>query len=85
MKEADLLKYEDELDGLEDWDSQRKAVREAFMRGYEQATRENRPFKEDVFEIAFGDDAIDKDYTQEEVTKKLREFSDLALEVEQDD
>lgn len=39
-------------------------------------------FKEKVFEIAFGDDAIHKGYTEEEVLIKLREFSDKALEVE---
>jgi len=36
-------------------------------------------FKEMVFEIAFGDDAVQKDYSESEVLDKLREFSDLAL------
>ena len=40
-------------------------------------------FKEEIFEIAFGDNAINKGYTEEEVIKKIREFSDLALEVEE--
>ena len=40
-------------------------------------------FKEAIFEIAFGDDAINKDYTEEEVIKKVREFSDKAYEVEE--
>ncbi len=35
-------------------------------------------FKEEIFEIAFGDNAINKDYTEEEVIAKIREFSDLA-------
>ena len=38
-------------------------------------------FMEEVFEIALGDNAINKDYSQEEVLAKLREFSDKALEV----
>ena len=41
-------------------------------------------FKEGVFEIAFGDNAINKDYSEEEVILKIREFSDLALSVEEE-
>lgn len=40
-------------------------------------------FIEDVFEIAFGDSAIYKGYTMEEVLEKLREFSDHALIAEE--
>ena len=36
-------------------------------------------FAEDVWELAFGDDAWTKQYTDEEVLSKLREFSDKAL------
>jgi len=39
-------------------------------------------FKEAVFEIAFGDDAINKEYTEEEVLNRLREFSDLSYKYE---
>ena len=39
-------------------------------------------FVEDVFELAFGDDAINKGYTCDEVLVKLKEFSDKALEIE---
>jgi len=38
-------------------------------------------FMEDVFELAFGEGAIDKHYTPDEVLAKLREFSDDALKV----
>ena len=37
-------------------------------------------FIKNVFEIAFGDDAINKDYTNQEVLDKLDEFSSLALQ-----
>ena len=33
----------------------------------------------DIWEVAFGDDAFTKGYTDEEVLSKLREFSDKAL------
>tara|TARA_A100001515_G_scaffold145038_1_gene151485 strand:+ start:4396 stop:4662 length:267 start_codon:yes stop_codon:yes gene_type:complete len=36
-------------------------------------------FIEDVFEIAFGDNAVNKDYTYDDVIIRLREFSDKAL------
>jgi hypothetical protein len=36
-------------------------------------------FKELVYEIAFGDDAINRDFSEEEVLAMLREFSDKAM------
>ena len=35
-----------------------------------------REFIEEVYEIAFGDDAINRDFSHEEVLERLREFSD---------
>ena len=37
-------------------------------------------FIENVFEVAFGDDAINKDFTYQAVLDKLDEFSSLALQ-----
>lgn len=42
----------------------------------------DKEFLADVFEIAFGDDAINRDFSYEEVLERLREFSDKALENE---
>ena len=45
-------------------------------------------FIENVFEVAFGDDALNKKFTYQEVLDKLDEFSSLALqagEVEDDE
>ena len=36
-----------------------------------------------VFEIAFGDNAIQRGYTQEEVLTRLRQFSDAAFKLEE--
>jgi len=36
-------------------------------------------FIEQVFEIAFGDDAINKEYTFEEVLDRIRYYSDTSL------
>ena len=40
-------------------------------------------FIEEVYEIAFGDDAINRDYSMPEVLEKLMEFSDNALKWEE--
>lgn len=40
-------------------------------------------FIEEVFEIAFGDNAINRDFSMGEVLDKLMEFSDNALKYEE--
>ena len=40
-------------------------------------------FKEAIYELAFGDNAINKEFSEKEVIKKIKEFSDLALENEE--
>ena len=45
-------------------------------------TMKDNKFIEEIFELAFGDDAINKDYSRKEVLLKLREFSDDALKLE---
>lgn len=45
--------------------------------------QQDQAFIEDVFEIAFGDNAIYKDYSQSEVLKRLRDFSKKAYAFEQ--
>ena len=39
--------------------------------------------KEKVFEIAFGDNAINRDFSEEEVLKRLLYFSEKSWEVEE--
>lgn len=45
---------------------------------------EREEFIAEVFEIAFGDDAINRDFSYGEVLETLREFSDTALQLEQE-
>ncbi len=42
----------------------------------------NTEFIEEVYEIAFGDNAINRDFSKREVLNRLRKFSDDALLVE---
>ena len=41
-------------------------------------------FIEEVFEIAFGDDAINRDFSYEEVLEELRDNSDRAWGISKD-
>ena len=50
------------------------------MNNLEQIKKE---FIENVMEIAFGDNAINRDFTQQEVLDKLRGHSDNALKWEE--
>jgi hypothetical protein len=49
---------------------------ETYDFGYVQNSQQ---FIEEVFEIAFGDDAINRNYSMGEVLDRLMEFSDDAL------
>ena len=40
-------------------------------------------FIEQIYEIAFGDNAINRNFSHDEVIDRIREFSDTALEVEE--
>jgi len=40
-------------------------------------------FIEEIYEIAFGDDAINRNFSHDEVIDRIREFSDTAIEVEE--
>lgn len=42
----------------------------------------DKEFIEEIYELAFGDDAIKKGYTKEEVIQRVKEYSDLALKAE---
>tara|TARA_R110000850_G_scaffold192926_1_gene319794 strand:+ start:246 stop:449 length:204 start_codon:yes stop_codon:yes gene_type:complete len=56
------------------------------MKNYQQAFSKKAlsTFLEATFEVAFGDDAINKNYTMKQVVDRLREFSDSSLEKEDD-
>ena len=43
----------------------------------------NKEFIEEVYELAFGDNAINREFSREEVLKELRRFSDEALQAEE--
>ena len=44
-----------------------------------------REFIEEVFEIAFGDDAVNRDFSYEEVLEELRDNSDKEWGISKDE
>ncbi len=44
----------------------------------------NTQFIEQIYEIAFGDNAINKGYSQEDVIERLLDFSNTALKYEEE-
>ena len=54
---------------------------ETYDFGYVQSPKQ---FIEEVFEIAFGDDAINRDFSYEEVLEELRDNSDRAWAINMD-
>lgn len=47
-----------------------------------QACQQRDAFVESVYELAFGDNAVNRDFTPDEALARLREFSDIAQMVE---
>ena len=43
----------------------------------------NKEFIEEIYEIAFGDNAMNRDFDFEEVIERIQEFSDNALKYEE--
>tara|TARA_R100000458_G_C8159611_1_gene164209 strand:+ start:346 stop:693 length:348 start_codon:yes stop_codon:yes gene_type:complete len=42
-------------------------------------------FMEEIYEIAFGDEALNRDFSPQEVIKELQSFSDKALKYDDED
>jgi len=53
-----------------------------FLEKYETIKRGTNEFIEGIYEIAFGDNAINREFSFEEVLNKIREYSDGAYKKE---
>ena len=75
--------------GCEVIDSPFKAKNEdKVLKTIRELNRSYKKYKDDefiekVFEIAFGNDAIKKDYTRDDVLERLMEFSNKSLKLEE--
>jgi len=79
---SEILK-EDLIELCED----NKVMLECIKDYFEKGQLSVDTFKEKVYEIAFGDNAINRDFTEDEVLEKLKYYNDTALkfEIEQEE
>ena len=77
---------EDFDDSIENWDEEEEGEQHPYFQNLE-AFEHVKTFIEEVYEIAFGDEALNRDFSPEEVIEELASFSDKALEYDkgQDD
>ena len=69
---------EDFDDEIENWDEAEEGEPHPYLQSLE-AFENVKKFIEEAYEIAFGDDAINRDFSPEEVITELQSFSNKAL------
>jgi len=73
---------EDFDDDIENWDEDEEEEQHPYFQNLE-AFEHVKTFIEEVYEIAFGAEALNRDFSPEEVIDKLQSFSDKALKYEE--
>jgi hypothetical protein len=68
---------EDFDDAIENWDEAEEGEPHPYLQSLE-AFSNVKKFIEEAYEIAFGDEAINRDFSPEEVIKELQSFSNKA-------
>ena len=69
---------EDFDDAIENWDEAEEGEPHPYLQSLE-AFENVQKFIEEAYEIAFGDDAINRDFSREEVLSDVQSFSNKAL------
>ena len=75
---------EDFDDSIENWDEEEEGEQHPYFQNLE-VFEHVKTFIEEVYEIAFGDDAINRDWDFEAVIEELKSFSDKALQFDERD
>ena len=75
---------EDFDDDIENWDEAEEGEQHPYFQNLE-AFQKVKTFIEEVYEIAFGEDAINKDWHPDAVIEELASFSDKALQFDERD
>jgi len=75
---------EDFDDSIENWDEEEEGEQHPYFQNLE-AFEHVKNFIEEVYEIAFGDDAINRDWHPDAVIEELSSFSDKALKFDERD
>jgi len=69
---------EDFDDAIENWDEAEEGEPHPYLQSLE-AFENVKKFIEETYEIAYGDDAINRDWHPDAVIEELKKFSDKAL------
>ena len=75
---------EDFDDAIENWDEAEEGEPHPYLQSLE-AFENVKKFIEEAYEIAFGDDAINRDWHPDAVIEELTRFSDKALKYDEGD
>ena len=75
---------EDFDDSIENWDEEEEGEQHPYFQNLE-AFENVKKFIEEAYEIAFGDDAINRDWHPDAVIEELTSFSDKALKYDEGD
>ncbi len=75
---------EDFDDSIENWDEAEEGEPHPYFQSLE-AFENVKKFIEEAYEIAFGDDAINRDWHPDAVIEELKSFSDKALKYDEGD
>ena len=78
----DFSEREDFDDAIENWDEAEEGEPHPYFQSLE-AFETVKTFLEEAYEIAFGDEAIYRDFSPEEVIEELKSFSDKALKYDE--
>jgi len=75
---------EDFDDSIDNWDEDEEGEQHPYFQNLE-AFEKVKTFIEEAYEIAFGDDAINRDWHPDAVIEELTSFSDKALQFDERD
>ena len=74
---------EDFDDSIDNWDESEKGEKHPYFQNLE-AFENVKTFLKESYELAFGNDAINRDWHPDAVIEKLTSFSDKALKYEEE-
>ena len=63
----------------QDWDLAIKDIESVVLKTIRRELFPSEKFHEEIYEIAFGEGAIDKDYSEDEVIERLRDWSNEGV------
>ena len=79
----DYSEREDFDDSINNWDEEEEGEKHPYFKDLE-AFENVKTFIEEVYEVAFGENALNRDFHPDAVIEELKKFSDNALKYEEE-